>query len=710
MLGTLARAGVNDLRVVLAPTYPNKDLSLLAVAGIGLMTVLVDVLAVDARRPTLAGLPLVLLVAVPAAIRERSVGYLPLLAAAIGFLLLLSLDGQERTGRWGRVLPSPGAPMPSALASNAGAALQIGLASIALAVVVPLAIPGASHSPFGSSGGLGGNGDGHSNAVIIDPLVSVSAELHAESGQNLLTVQSPVPTYLRLTALERFTDSGFSLGPVSAPTSARVSKGLPAPIGVQVPGGPTVTETITASSALAEMLLPVPEGATSVKVHGDWRLASQTRTVFSSSETTSDSSWTVTATLPEPSASTLEQGGGVRMPAADYSPDLAGDLAFPADLPTLVASTARQWTAGQTTAYGAALAIQQHFTDGSFAYNTSVAFDPGTQGFSNFLDQRVGFCEQYATTMAAMLRTLGIPSRVAIGFVSGENSGLDTYDVTGADAHAWPEVWFQNVGWVRFEPTPRADAFTPNYAGQPGPGQLSPSPSSTSTAPSATPSASASTKGGSRNATRDRTLGITSRSSGGGGGGLIGGGVPDWVWVLVLAVVVAAVGAVPGASTALRRRRRLTDRSPGSTERVWAALLEDADNLGVTLSPAESPRGVGRRVLRTLSPAGPPPEDVRLAVVRLVRATERARYAADQPGASSDELAGDERTVRRAMTARLSRRARLGVLIAPVSARDRLREPLAAAVPAGLGALDRLFGARRRSRTRAGRAASPSAP
>jgi hypothetical protein len=98
MLGTLARAGVNDLRVVLAPTYPNKDLSLLAVAGIGLMTVLVDVLAVDARRPTLAGLPLVLLVAVPAAIRERSVGYLPLLAAAIGFLLLLSLDGQERAG------------------------------------------------------------------------------------------------------------------------------------------------------------------------------------------------------------------------------------------------------------------------------------------------------------------------------------------------------------------------------------------------------------------------------------------------------------------------------------------------------------------------------------------------------------------------------------------------------------------------------------
>ena len=61
---------------------------------------------------------------------------------------------------------------------------------------------------------------------------------------------------------------------------------------------------------------------------------------------------------------------------------------------------------------------------------------------------------QFASTMAVMARTLGIPARVAVGFAPGEKLAKGGYLVGAHDAHAWPELYFQGVGWVRFEPTP----------------------------------------------------------------------------------------------------------------------------------------------------------------------------------------------------------------------------------------------------------------
>ena len=71
-----------------------------------------------------------------------------------------------------------------------------------------------------------------------------------------------------------------------------------------------------------------------------------------------------------------------------------------------------------------------------------------------FLQTRRGLCEQFASTFAVMARTLGIPSRVAVGFTPGELNGDGSYSVFGKNAHAWPEVWFDGIGWVDFEPTP----------------------------------------------------------------------------------------------------------------------------------------------------------------------------------------------------------------------------------------------------------------
>ncbi|WP_226011155.1 transglutaminase domain-containing protein [Halomicrobium salinisoli] len=69
-------------------------------------------------------------------------------------------------------------------------------------------------------------------------------------------------------------------------------------------------------------------------------------------------------------------------------------------------------------------------------------------------DMEAGYCEYFATSMVAMLRTQDVPARYVVGYSTGERTGEDTYTVRGMNAHAWVEVYFPDRGWVRFDPTP----------------------------------------------------------------------------------------------------------------------------------------------------------------------------------------------------------------------------------------------------------------
>src|SRR5690606_14327556 len=103
-------------------------------------------------------------------------------------------------------------------------------------------------------------------------------------------------------------------------------------------------------------------------------------------------------------------------------------------------------------------------------YSTDIDSGHSTDALVDFLDSRRGYCEQFAGTFAAMARTLGIPARVAVGFTPGDPDPAvaDTFVVRGRHAHAWPEVWFPQVGWVPFEPTPgRGMPGATDYTGLP---------------------------------------------------------------------------------------------------------------------------------------------------------------------------------------------------------------------------------------------------
>jgi protein-glutamine gamma-glutamyltransferase len=126
---------------------------------------------------------------------------------------------------------------------------------------------------------------------------------------------------------------------------------------------------------------------------------------------------------------------------------------------------ALQVTEGAATPYAAVLALESWFRrEGGFRYEEQPARVPNGPPLVHFVEvSRAGYCQHYAGAMAAMLRLLGVPARVAVGFTSGTRTE-DGWRVTDHNAHAWVEVWFPRFGWVAFDPTPGRGTFAGNYS------------------------------------------------------------------------------------------------------------------------------------------------------------------------------------------------------------------------------------------------------
>ncbi len=103
------------------------------------------------------------------------------------------------------------------------------------------------------------------------------------------------------------------------------------------------------------------------------------------------------------------------------------------------------------------LALQTWFRT-NFAYDEDVDYSGRSDALSAFLEERRGFCQQFSSAFALLARTLGLPSRVAVGFTPGDPTvdadGDVEFVVRGRHAHALAEVHFAGIGWVPFEPTP----------------------------------------------------------------------------------------------------------------------------------------------------------------------------------------------------------------------------------------------------------------
>jgi transglutaminase-like putative cysteine protease len=144
----------------------------------------------------------------------------------------------------------------------------------------------------------------------------------------------------------------------------------------------------------------------------------------------------------------------VTPPLDQPPPDMSAYLGLPRSLPPQVGETARAQTSGITNPYEQALALEQFLRELPYSYEVQPLPGGGDAVYQFLFDMRHGYCTYYASAMAVMARSLGIPARVATGFATGAyDQASGEYIVREADAHAWPELYIGNR-WLAFEPTP----------------------------------------------------------------------------------------------------------------------------------------------------------------------------------------------------------------------------------------------------------------
>jgi len=652
-LRQLVSDGSSDISRLATPVPHRPGLVVLTVIGIYVTAVLVDLIVVTLDRPAFGGLPLLALYAVSAAILPHGVGAVPFLLGAVSFVALLLLDGRLAFGRWGRTvsdgLPEAGRREGEAFGGRVTVnALGVAVVALVVAVAVPMGLPSLDGEGLVSRKGGYGAGDGPSSASVVQPIVSVSQQLHASNEVPLLNVREDTPHYLRLTALENFDGQLFTLRALNATRDNRISEGLPKPRGTT--NTTPTSATIAVTNRFNELYLPVPGLPTRIRgLTGDWRLATPTGTIFSTRTSTSGVRYQVDAVVPTPTRAELEAATGA-VPA-----DLAVDTALPTALDPRLRQLVTDITRGARTPYEKIYAIQEYLRGPLFTYDLRGA--PTTQegALAEFLfETRTGYCEQFASAMTVMVRMLGVPARVAIGFVPGEQQADGSYLVTNRQAHAWPEVWFSNVGWVSFEPTRRADGATtaPSYApagaddpdsaaAEQGPQTPTATESDPAGGTTPVPTAAPTPTAGAQAPTPAAGTSATSASD----------GLPPWASMLLVAgPFVLLLAAMPAIVRVRRRRARLRpgrhgpgagppdDGGAGTAGAVaqvhdgWAELLDVAADLGVTIRPSDSPRAGVARLTAYLDaePAGAH------APGAMPRGTEPLGAAAGRRGTAAD--------------------------------------------------------------------------
>ncbi|MFN2540528.1 MAG: transglutaminaseTgpA domain-containing protein [Mycobacteriales bacterium] len=645
------------------PVPVSRGLVMVTAAGVGAVALVVDMVAVVLDRAAVSGLALLVLLAVPSAVLPHGIGGLPFVLGAIGWLGLLLVEGSERVGRWGTPMRSslPGARPGEDDSSLGRVGRRIGIAAVGAAVIIPWLTPGLDHRLVGGGAGVGGSGGkgGPQTANTYNPITRLAAYLDKQDPVPLFDyiTSDANPDYVRMTTLDTYDDGVWRATELKAdPKKARVRDGIPTPSEEQGQHRDFTMTVALREKALDVRWLPVPYGPKKIDVDVSWLWEKRSQTVFSAGQTTRD-----LATYKVRASRVLPDRDALRAASLDDVVDAV--RASYLTLPTVdqyVTSLTDRIVRGETTEYDQAIALQNYFTAGhGFVYDLQASkARPGQDQLVAFLQGKHGFCEQYATAMAVMLRVAGIPSRVAVGFTAGEKQtakdGSTFYEVTTQQAHAWPEAWFAGTGWVRFEPTPGASQATvPDYAlasSGPRPGDpTAPNPTATAT-PGAKPSATL-PPGIARILNDDKAITATGTT------GSSGSDAPS-LW-LVAPVVATVLLVLPFGLTLLRRRVRWADAGPLT---AWEQLVDDATDVGWTWQGADSPRAAATRLASGTGLPDPAQQSLR----RIAGAAERARYAPPESQLRED-LARDSATVRAALQAQASRSVRLRALLFPPS-------------------------------------------
>ncbi|EID55869.1 transglutaminase-like enzyme, predicted cysteine protease [Saccharomonospora xinjiangensis XJ-54] len=451
-LDEVLTAAFGTIRTGVPPVEATAPILCLATIAIGLVAIVVDTLVVAATAPAAAGLVLLCVYAVPSALADNLLPWWTFVLGATAFAILLAVDGSHRHNRW-RNRPAlsggvPAAARPTPVAVVAGA-LAAGL--VTGTAITGIGTEGSLPGSKGERIVLGGLG--------VNPFTSLRGMLDQGEDVPLFRVSGlDEPRLLRAFTLDTYRpNEGWGLA--EGPIPAGVPANGPLPSGHGDDGSAPDRRITIEPVHWNDVWLPVYGSPRALEgVSEGWYYDRTSGSVFRERRQT-PGPYVETAALTEPTKADLR---GVEPDPTEID-DVYTQVSY---VDQRVARLAERLAASSETTFDKVHAIWEYFdVENGFVYDTRTAPAADGDALADFVLQgKRGYCEQYASAMAVMLRSLDIPARVAIGFTGGTPDG-DVRTITSRDAHAWVEVYFGEHGWVGFDPTPLADGrgYLPPY-------------------------------------------------------------------------------------------------------------------------------------------------------------------------------------------------------------------------------------------------------
>jgi len=624
-----------------APAPLTEAVSFYLVVAVGLVAVLVDALAATWRAPAAAGLPLLTAYLITAANGSgtNASSIWSFIAPVSLWLVMLHTTARAQFGRWsttragasGAADPSP--DDTSALRALSGGAAKLGLWAVLAALVIPALTPHLD--PTYLTDGLGrGAGPAGRGTVGFNDTIDLRNSLASSDQTPVLrySTTGPAPSTLRVLATSDYSGGEWS---EARPTGAGPDRPVP------LPRSDTRKDYILTVSAntLRPPRLAAPYPVITAPRIADTKVSLDPVTRALRVDRTPDS-YAVTYADMAPTEEQLRTAG---LPSsADI---LRQDLEIPAEARALVRRWSNQIAGDLNSDYDKAAAIQAHLRDVTrYTYSLDLPPAPPAKDgrpvdpITAFYETRTGYCTQFATAMIMLARSQGIPARMAVGFLSGSREG-SSYVVRQSDAHAWPELYFEGTGWVRFEPT-ISRGGPPSYT----------------IAGTGAPIATTTTQGGAT-ATQSGTTRPRGFEEGDNTG--TAAQAPWWqraltgsnlIIVVALLVVVAGTFLMPltaWAARSVRRRRAVTRQDLVEIE--WRSLASHFEDLGFTAPPGATLRMARDRYINQ----GHLDEAHATAMRRVTATLEKSRY--DRPERTTpqetDQLHRDIRAIRRQVSA-----------------------------------------------------------
>jgi transglutaminase-like putative cysteine protease len=564
----LSAAGARSIQSQGTPAVVVPGILFILVAALGFIAIALDLIAIVARSPAITGLLLLTIVMVPTLVDPDASDAFFFILTGAAWLAIVHLSAPYVQTR---------------------AAFGLGAASLAAALIVQLvvlpAIPENDRDSFTSNYAIG-----------INPILTLGDNLRGSTPQPALryTTDIPLHEYFTFSVLDSFDDEGWQPSTLEQAESNNLSAIGP------VPGRSEdiVSQKVTTNVRIGEITgrwIPTPYAPESVKgLEGNWAWQPDTLGIRSTSSSMRNQEYTVVSNVGQPSVRQL-RAAGIRV-----DPDLERYVELPENLPDSIRETALEVVGDAENNFDKARAMQSWFRGSQFTYSETAPVEEGFDGndaaiIARFLDVKSGYCVHYSSAMAVMARSLGMPARVSVGFTPGtltNSDGGQSYLVTTKNLHAWPEIYFDEIGWVRFEPTPgqgnvplfEGNAIDPTFepSAPPSIDPTTPDPVEPSVDPS-DPSSAAPTP--------------TPGSSTGPIGALDpknGSTVP-----IVLAIIggLALILFIPAIVRSVRRSRRFSAvKRRGSADAAWAEIADTALDLQLPVDEAVTPRELARLI------------------------------------------------------------------------------------------------------------------